>query len=67
MPRPASPNTEIRALTESFASELEAIVKRMALEEVLAAIGGGAAPAPRRRGPGRPKGSKNKPKRGRPG
>jgi hypothetical protein len=51
-------NSDIDALVASFASDLSLLVRRMALEQVMTALGGdGAAPA--RRGPGRPKGSTN--------
>ena len=51
-------NSEIDALVASFASDLSLMVRRMALEQVMQALGGDA-PAPARRGPGRPKGSSN--------
>ncbi len=44
----------IRTRIDSFLTELGALVRRSALEAVQEALGGGA---PRRRGPGRPKGS----------
>lgn len=53
---------EIRDLVEQFAAQIEAMAKRSALEQVLASLGasvGARADAPARRGPGRPKGSKN--------
>jgi hypothetical protein len=52
----AMPNNEVRALIDTFASDLETLIKRIALEQVLAALEGGQAPR-RGRGPGRPKGS----------
>jgi hypothetical protein len=58
MPRTTAPNDEIRSLVESFTSQLEHLVKRMALEDVLAALNTAPASSPERRGPGRPKGSK---------
>jgi hypothetical protein len=57
------PNTEVRALIDTFATQLETLVKRIALQQVLAALEGSEA-SPRRRGPGRPKGTTNR-KRGR--
>lgn len=50
--------SDIDALVASFASDLSLLVRRMALEQVMTALGGDAA-APVRRGPGRPKGSTN--------
>lgn len=48
------PNTsDLRSLVDTFVSDLTAITKRMALEQVLESLGGDAAPA--RRGPGRPR------------
>ncbi len=44
--------TDIRTLVDDFTSQLEQTIRRMALEQVQAALGGMAAPA--RRGPGRP-------------
>jgi hypothetical protein len=55
-------NSEIQNLIQSFASQLEAAAKKAAIEQVIASLGGSAAPARRGRGPGRPKGSKNAPK-----
>jgi hypothetical protein len=49
-----STDAAIRSRIDSFLTELGALVKRSALEAVQEALGGGA---PRRRGPGRPKGS----------
>jgi hypothetical protein len=43
---------DIRTLVSDFTTQLEQTIRRMALEQVLGALGGGAAPA--RRGPGRP-------------
>jgi hypothetical protein len=53
-------NTEIQKLISSFASQLEALAKRAAIEQVIANLGGKTSSSPRR-GPGRPKGSTNKP------
>ncbi len=48
----------IRALVEDFASQLELIIRRTALEQVAAALGEAAGPSRGTgRGPGRPKGS----------
>ena len=52
---PTNPTDQaIRSRIDSFLSELSGIVRQSALEAVQEALGGGA---PRRRGPGRPKGS----------
>ena len=59
-----SSNREIDALVADFTNNLTLVVRRSALEQVLAALGGGAAPA--KRGPGRPRGSTNVVRRGRP-
>ncbi len=45
---------QIRTLVEEFASKLELIIRRTALEQVASALGDAVAP---RRGPGRPAGS----------
>ena len=50
----ADTNDDIRARIDSFLAELSGLVKKAAIESVHAALGEGA---PRRRGPGRPKGS----------
>lgn len=50
------PNNEIQALVADFATKLEAIARRSALEQVLATLSGQVS-APKKRGPGRPKGS----------
>jgi hypothetical protein len=56
------PNTEIQNLIQSFATQLEAAAKKAAIEQVIASLGGSAPTATwRGRGPGRPKGSTNKP------
>src|SRR5258705_3592553 len=47
-------DSAIRTRIDSFLTELGALVKQSALEAVQEALGNGA---PRRRGPGRPKGS----------
>ena len=51
MPNPQS----LRALVDQFVSDLSVLVHQQALDTVRAALGGG--PAPKRRGPGRPRGS----------
>lgn len=48
-------NNEIQQLISSFASQLEALAKRDALEQVIATLGGQVSSG-MRRGPGRPKG-----------
>lgn len=53
-------NTEIQQLISSFAAQLETLAKRAAIEQVIANLGGQASSTVRR-GPGRPKGSTNKP------
>jgi hypothetical protein len=53
---PNNAQSEIRSLIETFATNLEALSRRAALEQVLASLGG-AISAPAKRGPGRPKGS----------
>lgn len=53
-------NTEIQKLISDFASQLEVLARRAAVEQVIATLGGKAANEPRR-GPGRPKGVPNKP------
>ena len=53
-----SSNREIDALVADFTNNLTLVVRRSALEQVLAALGDGAAPKTGRRG--RPVGSKNK-------
>jgi len=45
--------TDIRTLVNDFTTQLEQTIRRMALDQVLEALGGGATPA--RRGPGRPR------------
>ena len=55
---PMKSNADIDALVNSFAADLSLMVRRMALEQVMQALGGDVA-APARRGPGRPKGSTN--------
>jgi hypothetical protein len=47
-------NGDIQSLIEQFTSDLTSMVRRSALEQVLASLQGDAAPA--RRGPGRPRG-----------
>src|SRR5258707_14466791 len=51
---PNTTDTAIRTRIDSFLTELGTLVRQSALEAVQEALGGGA---PRRRGPGRPKGS----------
>jgi len=43
---------DIRTLVDDFTTQLEQMIRRTALEQVVVALGGGATPA--RRGPGRP-------------
>lgn len=54
------PQSDLQVLIEQFAAQVQAIAKKAALEEVLATLGGQVS-APRKRGPGRPKGSGAKP------
>ena len=56
---PNNAQSELRSLIETFATNLEALSRRAALEQVLASLGG-AISAPAKRGPGRPKGSGTK-------
>jgi len=49
---------QIRTLVDDFTSKLELMIRRTALEQVVAALGGAAEP---RRGPGRPKGATSAP------
>jgi len=46
--------TDIRTLVDDFTTQLEQTIRRMALEQVEAALGGMLGSAPARRGPGRP-------------
>jgi hypothetical protein len=48
---------EIRRMIDDFAAQLEATLRRIALEQVLATLQGDLGSAAVRRGPGRPKGS----------
>jgi hypothetical protein len=48
-------DTELRSRIDSFLDELSALVKKTALDSVHAALGDGVAP--KRRGPGRPRGT----------
>jgi hypothetical protein len=48
-----SMHTEIRDLVESFATELEALVRRAALEQLHSALGGATSVGRQTRGPGR--------------
>ena len=59
MPKTASPNGEIEALVSEFTSNLSQIMRRSALQEVLAVLEGGAA-TPKQARRGRPAGSMNK-------
>ena len=55
-------NSEIQALVASFAAQVEAIVRKSAVEQLIAQLGGSTGTtAPAKRGRGRPKGSKNAP------
>ena len=56
MPTPT--DSQIRSRIDSFLAEMTALVRQSALEAVREALGNGEAPA--RRGPGRPRGSRNK-------
>jgi len=49
---------QIRTLVDDFTSKLELMIRRTALEQVVAALGDAVQP---RRGPGRPKGATNTP------
>lgn len=51
---------DIRTLVDEFTTQLEQTIRRMALEQVEAALGGMAGSAPRR-GPGRPRNASNAP------
>lgn len=58
----ADSNAEIQTLVDDFARQIQALAKKSAIEQVIAALGG-AGGQPRsaaKRGPGRPKGSTNK-------
>jgi hypothetical protein len=60
-------NTDIQTLVQNFTNDLSTIMRRAALEEVharLSLVIGDVAP--KRRGPGRPRGARTR-KRGRPG
>jgi len=48
---------EIQSRIEAFVNDLSNLVKIAALESVAQALGGDAGAAPKRRGPGRPRGS----------
>lgn len=45
---------DLHSLVDSFVSDLTALTRRMALEQVLESLGGASASTPARRGPGRP-------------
>jgi hypothetical protein len=49
---PKNANSEINSLIESFTTELQTLVRRTTLEEVLAALGGQVGPRRRGRPPG---------------
>ena len=55
-------DSQIRSRIDSFLAEMTALVRQSAVEAVREALGNGAAPA--RRGPGRPRGSRNQPRSG---
>jgi hypothetical protein len=60
------PNTpDIRSLVDQFTTDITAATRRIALQELLAKLNG-VVSAPKRRGPGRPRGARTG-KRGRPG
>jgi hypothetical protein len=71
---PQAAQTDIQTLIDQFTADLTTLVRRTALEEVLASLQGDLGSGTVRRGPGRPKGSgakrgrplgsKNKPKAG---
>jgi hypothetical protein len=46
-------STDVQSLIDQFVTDLSTLMRRSALEQVLAVMEGGAAPAPR--GPGRPR------------
>lgn len=50
------PSADIQTLVEQFAAQIQLVAKRVALEEVVAQLGGSVAP-PRKRGQRRPRGS----------
>jgi hypothetical protein len=62
MAKTRSSNQEIESLVSDFANQVSIVMRRSALEQVLAALGGDGAPV--KRGPGRPRGSTNVAKRG---
>src|SRR5438105_6773883 len=64
MAKTAASNREIETLVSDFTNSISIVVRRSALEQVLAALGGDGTPA--KRGPGRPRGSTNAVRRGRP-
>ncbi|MBI5364854.1 MAG: hypothetical protein HZA53_16880 [Planctomycetes bacterium] len=52
--------SDVQSLIANFATQLTQVIRRKTLEQVLAALGGEVpAPAPAKRGPGRPAGVKN--------
>src|SRR5690242_5645174 len=61
MPR-SNQSSDVQSLVDQFVNELQLMMKRSALEQVVAALQVGEMPTGARRGPGRPKGSTNAPK-----
>ena len=56
--------SDVQTLIATFAEQLTQVIRRKTLEQVLAALGGEVpAPAPAKRGPGRPAGVKSAPRR----
>ena len=47
-------STDVQSLIDQFVTDISTLMKRSALEQVVAVLEGGAA-APARRGPGRPR------------
>ena len=60
MPKTASPNAEIESLVSEFTNNLSQVMRRSALQEVLAVLEGGAVAPKQGRRRGRPAGAKNK-------
>lgn len=59
MPKTRDSQSEIRELTQTFAEQLEALVRRSTVERIVATLGGQLS-TPARRKPGRPAGSTQK-------
>jgi hypothetical protein len=60
MPKTTTANGEIETLVAEFTTNLSQVMRRTALQEVLAVLEGGAAAAPKQGRRGRPAGSRNK-------